>query len=449
MSLQLTNTFSGKKEKFVSLVPNLVRFYLCGVTVYDYCHLGHARAYVSFDMVRRYLMHRGYDVKFVQNFTDIDDKIIKRAHEAGQDYQALSKQFIEAYHEDIDRLFVLPATLYTNATDYIVQMQDMIEGLIASGHAYIAGGDVCFSVENFKEYGKLSKKVLDDLISNMRVESSDAKRSPADFVLWKAAKPDEPFWESPWGKGRPGWHIECSAMAMDALGETIDIHAGGEDLMFPHHENEIAQSESFTGKRFAKYWMHNGFVTINHEKMSKSLHNFIRIRDVLEKVDGESLRFYLLRVQYRNPLHFSEPGLKESQQSLARLREAVITHDRSETPNFPEAITHLKEKFYAAMDDDFNAAEAIGVLFEMLRVVNTTSQGAHVLYELGQVLGLFNDLDKTESVSDEIEALIEARQQARASKNFAESDRLRDELRDVHGVVLEDGAGGVRWKRVG
>jgi cysteinyl-tRNA synthetase len=443
--IYLTNTLTRKKEAFVSLEPKRVKFYVCGVTVYDFCHLGHARAYVSFDMIRRYLSHLGYDVQFVQNFTDIDDKIITRAGESGVSCTELTEKFIEEYHADMDALGVQRATIYTYATGYVQKMIDMIGGLIDSGHAYVAGGDVCFSVDRYSDYGKLSKKVLDDLISGIRVEVGSQKKNPLDFVLWKAAKVGEPSWESPWGPGRPGWHIECSAMAIDALGQTIDIHAGGEDLVFPHHENEIAQSESYTGKMFAKYWLHNGFVTINHEKMSKSLHNFIRIRDILENYDGEVLRFYLLRVQYRNPLHFSEDGLKDSAHGLSRFYDALLKHDGDDSKATSPELDTLKNKFFSAMNDDFNSAQAIGVLFEILKYVNSFGKGAFLLKELGGILGLFETVktpEKDDFMTDEIRALVDERQVARANKNFAESDRIRDVLKNQYGVLLEDGPEG-------
>ncbi len=320
MSIYLYNTLSGKKEVFVPSNPPEVTFYTCGVTSYDYCHVGHARVYVVFDCIRRHLAYRGYSVRFVQNFTDIDDKIIKRSNELGEDWRSLTDRFIAACLEDLVALNVLPAESYPRATAYIDQMQALISVLIDKKAAYVAGGDVYFSVAAFPDYGKLSKKVLEDLVAGSRVGVSDIKKDPLDFVLWKSAKPGEPSWESPWGAGRPGWHIECSAMVLSSFGETIDIHAGGQDLIFPHHENEICQSECATGKSFSRYWLHNGFVTIRDEKMAKSAGNFFTIRDLLAKYSGEVVRFFLLKTHYRSPLGFSLEGLDESAQALSRLQ---------------------------------------------------------------------------------------------------------------------------------
>lgn len=450
--LRLYNTMTHKKEAFHPLSEKEVLFYVCGVTVYDLCHIGHARAYVVFDILRRYLTYSGYTVRYIQNFTDIDDKILKRAAELGLDYSALAQQFIDAYFEDMDRLAIARADLYPRATQYIKPMLHIIQGLIDKGAAYVVSGDVFFSVETFAPYGKLSKKILEDLEAGIRVEVNSAKRKPLDFVLWKSAKPGEPSWDSPWGLGRPGWHIECSAMAMTELGETIDIHGGGEDLVFPHHENEIAQSESFCGKPFARYWIHNGFVTIKNEKMSKSLKNFYTIREILEQFDGEDLRFFLARVHYRTPLNFSFEGLKESQQALARLyqclREHGVTEKPAASPELQQTLVDLKERFLHAMDDDVNSAEAIGVLFDLNRFVNSHGVGGNVLFELGRVLGLFQrPIQQEEILSPEAEALFAARKQARLARDFKKSDELRDELLNQHGIIVEDTPQGVRWKR--
>lgn len=450
MSIKLFNTFTRYKEVFTPIEPHKVMMYMCGVTVYDYCHIGHARAYVAFDCVRRYLLHQNYDVNFVQNFTDIDDKIIKRAEETGEVYTDLTRRFIAAYHEDMAFLNVMPASSYPCATGHMGQIIVLIKGLIKKGMAYEAGGDVCFSIEAFDTYGRLSKKVLDELEAGARVTIDDAKKHPFDFVLWKQAKDGEPFWHSPWGKGRPGWHIECSAMAMHCLAETIDIHAGGADLIFPHHENERAQSECFTGKPFANYWMHNGFVTIDNEKMGKSLNNFFTIRDVLTQYEGEIVRFFLMKVQYRSPLNYSLDGLKEAEQALERLRTTLKNvKEGNPKPEFIDQFETLTKRFYKAMDDDFNTAEAIGVLFDVNKLINTTQSGTQVLKTLGGVLGLFySGLDKEVVLTAEEQQVVAQRNQAKKDKNFVVSDRLRERLLSEFFLVIEDTPEGVRLKRV-
>ena len=448
MSIYLYNTLTAKKEKFIPLNPSEVTFYTCGITSYDYCHVGHARVYVVIDCIRRHLAYRGYRVRYVQNFTDIDDKIIKRAAELGESWESLTTRFILACLEDLQSLYVLPAESYPRATAYIGEMQSLIATLIQKGAAYVSEGDVYFSVAAFPEYGKLSKKILEDLISGSRVEVSDMKRNPLDFVLWKSAKPGEPFWESPWGKGRPGWHIECSAMVLAALGPSIDIHAGGQDLIFPHHENEICQSECATGHPFARYWMHNGFVTIRDEKMAKSAGNFFTIRDILQTYSGEVIRFFLLKTHYRSPLGFSLEGLDEAQQALSRLH-----HTRKLVGEWPDPEErHVTEcagfrtRFEEAMDDDFNTAGAIGVLFDLNKYMHTHHVNAGgVLTELGRLLGLFGDVSIADTAPDAAIHMMEARKAAKHNRDYAEADRLRDAVLAQFGIVIEDVKDGYRW----
>ncbi len=451
MSLQLYNTLTKKKELFTPLNPPKVTVYICGVTVYDHCHIGHARAYVVFDIIRRYLKYKDYDVQFVQNFTDIDDKIIARANERGIPCSELTEAMIGAYFKDMALLNIEPADTYPKATDYITEMQTMIQILIEKGHAYEVNGDVCFSVESFKDYGKLSKKVLEDLVSGSRVQARDDKKNPLDFVLWKKAKSNEPSWDSPWGTGRPGWHIECSAMATQNLGPTIDIHGGGADLIFPHHENEIAQSECATNKPFAQFWVHNGFVTIKNEKMSKSTKNFFLVTDILKEVSGEALRFFLMRSHYRSPLNFTMDLLKESEQSLDRLHNTCRRQDVANTPS-PEqetTLTAFKQQFMDAMDDDINFTAAIGVLFDLNKFVNKEQCGQPLFLELGHLLGLFYSVgeDQDKALPIEIDHLIEARAEAKKNKDFAKADALRAQLLNDHHIILEDTAEGTRWKR--
>ena len=454
MDLFLSNTLSGKKERFVPIQEGKVSFYLCGVTVYDVCHIGHARAYVAFDTIRRYLTHLGYQVKFIQNFTDIDDKIIKKANEVDLPVNDITSKYIEAYFNDMRALNIKDATAYPHATHYVSQMIEIIEKLIDKGHAYVAGGDVCFSVPSFKDYGKLSKKILEDLIAGSRVDISHSKQNPMDFVLWKSAKPGEPSWPSPWGDGRPGWHIECSAMVLHELGETIDIHAGGADLVFPHHENEIAQSECLTGKPLAKYWLHNGFVTIQSEKMSKSLKNIISIQEILKRVSGDVLRFYLLKAHYKTPLHFSYEGLEEAQNAYQRLVDTIKNNPESNHSQLPEEsiqkeVVDLEAKFHKAMCDDFNSAEAIGYLFELTKIINSTGHFHNILKNSGQLLGLFSQSILEDDVfSKEVLQLVEDRAKAKAQKEFEKSDTIRNQLIEVHGVTIEDTPSGSRLKRI-
>jgi cysteinyl-tRNA synthetase len=454
--LSLYNTLTRQKEVFKPIEPGKARMYVCGMTVYDYCHLGHARMIVVFDMVSRWLRAAGYDLTYVRNITDIDDKIIKRAAENGEPIDALTGRFIAAMNEDFTRLGALKPDFEPRATEHVPGMIAMIETLIANGKAYAApNGDVYYAVREFEGYGKLSGKSLEDLRAGERVEVDPNKRDPFDFALWKAAKPGEPSWASPWGEGRPGWHIECSVMSEYHLGEHFDIHGGGADLQFPHHENEIAQSEGAHNHTFVNYWMHNGFIRVDNEKMSKSLGNFFTIREVLEKYDAEVVRFFILRAHYRSPLNYSDAHLDDAKHSLARLYTALkgIKTEASEIDwHEPHAIA-----FKEAMDDDFNTVEAMAVLFELAGEVNKTGSVklASDLKALAGVLGLLQRDPQEylqggsvagELSADEVEALIAARKQARADKNWAESDRIRDEL-IAKGIVLEDGAQGTTWRR--
>ncbi len=458
--LQIHNSLTKKKEPFTPLTPGKVRMYVCGMTVYDYCHVGHARVMVVFDAVVRYLRARGYDVTYVRNITDIDDKIIRRAHENNEDIGALTERFIAAMHEDERALGVLPPEAEPRATLYMPQIQSMIGTLVQRGLAYQAGNnDVYYHVRKFAHYGALSGKTLDDLRAGSRVEVDEEKDDPLDFVLWKAAKPGEPQWNSPWGSGRPGWHIECSAMSMDCLGNHFDIHGGGMDLKFPHHENEIAQSEGATGGKFVNTWMHVGFVRVDEEKMSKSLGNFFTVREVLKAYDPEVLRYFILASHYRSPLDYSDENLKAAKSALDGLYIAL----RGIVPDAVSGDSEYAGRFHAAMDDDFNTPAAFAVLFELAHALNKARAAAPAraaalageLRALAGILGLLvrdpeqylrgagaGDLGEAE-----IEALIAQRVKARRNRNWAESDRLRDELK-TRGVLLEDAPGGKTvWRR--
>jgi cysteinyl-tRNA synthetase len=456
--LSIYNTLTKSKDVFKPLVANQVRMYVCGMTVYDFCHIGHARVMVAFDVVTRWLRHRGYDVTYVRNITDIDDKIIRRANENGEPFEALVERMIAAMHEDEGRLSVLRPDQEPRATAHIAGMHEMIQTLIDKGYAYAPGnGDVYYRVGKFVGYGKLSRRKIDELKIGARIEVDEIKQDPLDFVLWKAAKPGEPSWASPWGEGRPGWHIECSVMSTCCLGETFDIHGGGPDLVFPHHENEIAQSEAATGKLYANAWMHAGAVRVDGEKMSKSLGNFFTIREVLEKYHPEVVRYLLVSSHYRSPINYSEDSLREAKSALERFYNAL-----KGLPKAPalggEAYV---ERFSAAMDDDFNSPEACAVLFDTAREINRLRESdlpaaaalAARLQELAALLGVlqlepeaFLQAGAAGKVdAAEVDGLIEARLQARVDKNWAESDRIRDQL-SAMGVVLEDGKGGTTWR---
>jgi len=458
MTLAIYNTLSKAKEPFRPLEGNKVRMYVCGMTVYDFCHIGHARVMVAFDVVTRWLRHRGYDVTYVRNITDIDDKIIRRASENGEPFQALVERMIAAMHEDETRLNVLRPDVEPRATDHIAGMHTMIQTLIDKGFAYAPGnGDVYYRVGKFVGYGKLSRRKIEDLKIGARIEVDEAKEDPLDFVLWKGAKPGEPSWDSPWGPGRPGWHIECSVMSTCCLGETFDIHGGGPDLVFPHHENEIAQSEAATGKLYANAWMHAGAVRVDGEKMSKSLGNFFTIREVLEKYHPEVVRYLLVSSHYRSPINYSEDSLREAKSALERFYNGLKSLPEAQPAGGDEFVA----RFAAAMDDDFNSPEACAVLFEMIREVNRLRESdltaaaalAARLKELAGVLGVlqlepgsFLQVGAAGKVdAAEVEALIAARLAARAEKNWGESDRIRDQLAAM-GVVLEDGKGGTTWR---
>ena len=472
MPITLYNTLTRQKEEFVPLNPENVRMYVCGMTVYDYCHLGHARVLVVFDMIARWLRQHGYPLTYVRNITDIDDKIIARANENGETIGELTARFIAAMNEDSDALGVLRPDIEPKATEHIGQMIAMIEDLVTNGKAYPApNGDVYYAVREFAAYGQLSGKSLDDLRAGERVDVDTNKRDPLDFVLWKAAKPGEPSWESPWGNGRPGWHIECSAMGGELFGQTFDIHGGGADLQFPHHENEIAQScgahgglcghdaPHAAGKRInshVKYWLHNGFIRVDNEKMSKSLGNFFTIRDVLKKYAPEVVRFFILRAHYRSPLNYSDAHLDDAKNSLARLYNTLGNVQAAEFTVREDANDYTR-RFFAAMDDDFNTAEAMSVLFELANEANKTgsTELAGCLKALGGTLGLLQDDpqhflqsggEEGGLSADEIEALIAQRKTARETKNWAESDRIRDLLAE-HKILLKDGADGTTWTR--
>lgn len=464
--MKVYNTLTRKKEELVPITPGEIKMYACGPTVYNYIHIGNARPLCIFDILRRYLEYRGYNVKFVQNFTDIDDKIIRRANEEHVDFSEISERYIKEFWTDADGLNVRHATINPKATENIDAIIQIISTLIEKGYAYEAQGDVYFSTEKFKDYGKLSHQPLEDLEAGARIMVGEVKREPMDFAVWKAAKPGEPAWDSPWGKGRPGWHIECSAMNWRYLGDTIDIHCGGQDLIFPHHENEIAQSECFTGKPFAHYWMHNGYINVDNVKMSKSLGNFFTVRDVAEKYGYEPIRYLLISAQYRSPINYSTDIIEQCIAALNRLytcrdsldfefKNAVdAEHDGDKA--IIDGFDKYREQFIAAMDDDLNTADAIASIFELVRDINTNVvgktpskalvEGAIAMFdELTGVLGLVYNR-KTETLDSDVEALIEARTNARKEKNWAEADRIRDQLKEM-GIVLEDTAQGVKWHR--
>lgn len=464
------NTLNNTKMEFKPLEPGKVKMYVCGPTTYNYIHLGNARPIVVFDTIRRYLMYCGYEVTYIQNFTDVDDKIIKRANEEQDDPIKLAARYIDEFFKDVKALNVLPATKYPKVSEHMQEIIDFVQKIIDAGYGYVIDGDVYFSVRKYKEYGKLSGRNLDDMQAGARVDVDSRKQDPMDFALWKSAKPGEPAWDSPWGKGRPGWHIECSAMSCKYLGEQFDIHGGGQDLIFPHHENEIAQTECVTGKPMANYWLHNGFITINSEKMSKSLGNFFLLRDILDKFDPETVRFYLLSVQYRSPLDFDDEKLQVAQKGLERLKncyaamqnglKAAAAEETDGDALLLQKIAAVEEAFQDAMNDDFNTALASAALFDAAREINTylkqdalnkaaLQKAADTYTALLNIMGLdFNAADNANDglVDDLMNLLIDLRKQARADKNYAMADQIRNQLNEI-GVILEDTKQGTTWKR--
>jgi cysteinyl-tRNA synthetase len=462
MSLKIYNTLTAQKEVFQPIEANKVKMYVCGMTVYDYCHIGHARVLVSFDVITRYLRHIGYDVTYIRNITDVDDKIFARAAENGEAYDVLTQRFIDAMHEDEAALSVISPDQEPRATAHIQEIIDMIQRLIENDHAYAAdNGDVYYAIDKFADYGKLSKRNTDELLAGARIDVEKHKRNPLDFVLWKAAKSGEASWESPWGDGRPGWHIECSAMSTCCLGDTFDIHGGGPDLKFPHHENEIAQSEGATGKKYVNYWMHAGAVRVNKEKMSKSLGNFFTIREVLEKYPAEVIRYFLVSSHYRSQIDYSEDNLVEANATLDRLYQSMRGLNENDFTSNDLESSYIT-RFKAAMNDDFNTPEALAVMFDLVRDLNVArkaqttniAQLATTLKLLGGVLGILQ-LDpevyfKGESAeglsNDDIDRLVQDRTNARANKDWAESDRIRDLLLD-QGISLDDSKDGTSWRR--
>ena len=468
--MKIFNSMSRQKEEFVPIQPGKVSIYACGPTVYNFIHVGNARPIILFDVLRRYFEYRGYDVTFVQNFTDVDDKIIKRANEEGITSQEVAEKYIQEYFTDAQGLGVRPATIHPKATENMQQIIDMVQTLIDKGYAYpVENGDVYYRTLKFEGYGKLSHQPIEDLQSGARIAVGEVKENPLDFALWKAAKPGEPAWDSPWGPGRPGWHIECSAMSNRYLGKTIDIHCGGEDLQFPHHENEIAQSEAANGCEFVHYWMHNGFLNIDNRKMSKSLGNFFTVREAAEAYGYETIRLFMLSAHYRSPLNYSADILHQAQNSLDRLYSAedhlkyLVENGAEGDRNAAETalvdtFDSYRQRFDEAMDDDFNTANAISVLFELVRAINIatadenqpTKAGAQacldMVHEFTDVLGLLYSR-KEESLDEKVEQMIADRQAARAAKNWAEADRIRDELKAM-GIELKDTKQGVQWKKV-
>lgn len=447
------------KEEFVPLEPGKAKIYACGPTVYNYFHIGNARPFIIFDTLRRYLEYTGVDVTFVQNFTDVDDKMISRAAEENISLKALGERFIAEYFKDAKGLGIAPATVHPKATEHIEDIIKLVETLVENGHAYESGGDVYFDVSSFPEYGKLSGQSLEDLQAGARIDVTEVKKNPEDFALWKAAKPGEDSWNSPWGNGRPGWHIECSAMSMKYLGDTIDIHGGGQDLIFPHHENEIAQSEAATGKPFAKYWMHNGYININNEKMSKSKGNFFTVRDIAQKYDLKVVRLFMLSAHYRNPVNFSEELIMQAASAMARIKNCrdnlrhIIATGSADTADITKDVCALENRFKAAMDDDLNTAEAIGVIFEYIRDINLAFEDGNgaksakeALDALDKVLGVLGLVPEDEEIPAEIAAMAEERQQARKARDFAKSDAIRDQLSAL-GYDLKDTPDGVKISR--
>lgn len=449
----LYNTLSGQKEEFKPQ-GDPITMYVCGVTVYDDCHIGHAMSYILFDVIRRYFKFKGFHVKYVQNFTDIDDKIINRSQQLGVSSNELSEKYITEYFKDMDRLNITRADVYPRATEEIPKIIEVIDGLIKKGYAYDSNGSVYYRVKEFPEYGKLSHQNTGEMISNTSSDMEE-KESPLDFALWKAAKPGEPSWESPWGHGRPGWHIECSAMSLKYLGDTIDIHGGGKDLIFPHHENEITQSESFTGKPFVKYWLHNGLLQLSGDKMSKSLGNLVTVKEALSRFSPDAIRFFILSSHYRSPITYSEETLKAAESGIERIRQAVKKQSEGNKNANMLDSTPFKNKFIESMDDDFNSAQAIAALFDLAREINRGAAGGmnvdkarQTLSELAHVMGF--TLEEPEGLSTDagplIDLLLSVRNELRKEKNWRMSDKIRDELAAM-GIILEDSANGTTWKR--
>lgn len=464
MSIKLYNTLTRKKEEFVPLEEGKVKMYVCGPTVYNYIHIGNARPAIVFDTVRRHLQYRGYEVKYVSNFTDVDDKLIRAANELGEEVPVIAERFIQAYFEDTHALGCQTADVHPRVTESIELIVEFIGELVNKGFAYESGGDVYYRTRKFNGYGKLSHQSIDELKVGARIGAGEKKDDALDFVLWKAAKEGEISWSSPWGEGRPGWHIECSAMARKYLGDSIDIHAGGQDLTFPHHENEIAQSEALTGKPFARYWLHNGYINIDNEKMSKSLGNFVLVHDIIKEVDPQVLRFFMLSVHYRNPVNYNKELLDSSAASLDRLKTAYqnVKHRKESSTNLTdhndrwiEKVNRHHERFLQEMDDDFNTANAISVLFDLSKDANVYLLEDHTSTEvIDAFLSKFEDmffvlglqLQQEELLDEEIEALIQERNEARKNRDFARADSIRDQLKDMN-IILEDTAQGIRWRR--
>ncbi|WP_026688646.1 cysteine--tRNA ligase [Alteribacter aurantiacus] len=466
MTIKLYNTLTRQKETFEPIEEGKVKMYVCGPTVYNYIHIGNARPAVVFDMVRRFFEYRGFDVKYVSNFTDVDDKIIKAAEEMGEDVTAVAEKFIQAYHEDTGALGVKKADEHPRVMDTMPEIIEFVEKLEEKGYAYESGGDVYFRTRKFKGYGKLSHQSVDDLQLGARIEVGEKKEDPLDFVLWKSAKPGEISWDSKWGKGRPGWHIECSAMVKKYLGDTIDIHAGGQDLSFPHHENEIAQSEALNEKKMANYWIHNGYINIDNEKMSKSLGNFILVHDIIKKFDPEVVRFFIVNNHYRSPINFSDSQLASAKSSLDRIKTTYqnVEYRLSETADLGEdqekwtkEVDAHHDEFNREMEDDFNSANAVAAMFNLVKTANLYLREKHTsevvlshilktLEKMAYVIGVVLK-ETAEMVDEEIDALIQERIDARKNRDFARADEIRDDLKEK-GIILEDTAQGTRWKRV-
>lgn len=480
MPIRIYNTLSKQKEEFIPREPGHVAMYVCGVTPYNHPHIGNARPFLTWDVIRRYLEYKGFEVKHVQNFTDIDDKIINTAQKEGCHWYEIANRYIDAYFKDMDALNIKRAHIYPKVSDHITEIIDVVRTLIDKGYAYVVDGDVYYEVNKFEDYGKLSGRMLEDMKAGARVDVNDRKKHPMDFALWKSAKPGEPYWESPWGQGRPGWHIECSAMAQKYLGSGFDFHGGGSDLIFPHHENEIAQSEACTGECFARYWLHNGFITVNEEKMSKSLGNFFLVKEVLAHFKPEVLRFFVLSTHYRSPLDFSDDRLSEASRALGRLHntlEAVRGYTKHKVEMRPQqmhpaavtldqAIDKAQLNFCTAMDDDFNTAQAIAVLFDLARDINSLignsgelaeaefgflmHRAENFFTEMGSILGLFEEEEDADAnavlVENLMQLVIEVRQQARQKKDWNTADLIRNRLQQV-GIIIEDTPQGPRWKK--